>query len=66
MSEFTAIMQGWKRMCDTYATEDAANYCKGCPMDGMGCGAIFEDGSADPEIIEQKVAAWVLTHPKPV
>lgn len=66
MAEFVDVMREWKRMCDTYTTDDAANCCKGCPMDGMGCGAIYEYNSADPEAIEQKVTAWGLTHPEPV
>ena len=55
MSEFTEVMRNWRRMCDTYTTDDAARCCQGCPMDGRGCGAIYENGNADPEVIVREV-----------
>lgn len=66
MSDFVQTMKDWRRMCDAYTTEDAARCCQGCPMDGRGCGAIYEDGNADPEVIVREVQRWVAEHPEPV
>lgn len=66
MSEFAEVMRNWRRMCDTYTTEDAARCCQGCPMDGRGCGAIYENDNADPEVIVREVQRWAANHPEPV
>lgn len=66
MADFVQTMKDWRRMCDTYTTDDAARCCQGCPMDGRGCGAIYEGGNADPEVIEREVNQWAAEHPEPV
>ena len=66
MSDFVQTMKDWRRMCDTYTTEDAARCCQGCPMDGRGCGAIYENDNADPEVIVREVQRWAANHPEPV
>ena len=66
MAGFQETMRHWKRMCDTYTTEDMTTCCKGCPMDGRGCGAIYEDDIADPEAIECIIMSWAAEHPEPV
>jgi hypothetical protein len=66
MSDFVQTMKDWRRMCDAYTTDDAARCCQGCPMDGRGCGAIYEGGNADPEVIEREVNQWAAEHPEPV
>jgi hypothetical protein len=66
MAEFQEVMGQWKRMCDTYTTEDAATCCKGCRMAGRGCGAIYEDDNADFDVIEREVMAWAKENPEPV
>lgn len=64
--EFVEVMRQWRRMCDAYTTDDAVNCCKGCPMNGRGCGSIYENGNAEPDIIEREVMAWAAEHPEPV
>lgn len=66
MADFVQTMKDWRRMCDTYTTEDAARCCQGCPMDGRGCGAIYENDNADPEVIVREVQRWAAEHPDPV
>ena len=66
MAEFQEVMRQWKRMCDAYTTDDAASCCKGCPMSGRGCGAIYESGNADPDVIERETMSWAAEHPEPV
>lgn len=63
MAEFQEVMRQWKRMCDAYTTDDAASCCKGCPMSGRGCGAIYESGNADPDVIERETMSWAAEHP---
>ena len=65
MAEFQEVMRQWKRMCDTYTTDDAANCCKGCRMAGRGCGAIYETDNADPDVIERETMTWAAEHPEP-
>jgi len=66
VADFVQTMKDWRRMCDTYTTEDAARCCQGCPMDGRGCGAIYENDNADPEVIDREVQRWAAEHPEPV
>lgn len=66
MADFVQTMKDWRRMCDAYTTDDAARCCQGCPMSGRGCGAIYENGNADPEVIEREVNQWAAEHPEPV
>lgn len=65
MAEFVQTMKDWKRMCDTYTTDDAVSCCNGCPMSGRGCGSIYESGNAEPDIIEREVMSWAAEHPEP-
>lgn len=64
--EFVEVMRQWRRMCDAYTTDDAVSCCKGCPMSGRGCGSIYENGNAEPDIIEREVMKWAAEHPEPV
>lgn len=64
--EFTEVMRCWRRMCEHYTKDDAASCCNGCPMDGRGCSAIYENGNAEPEIIEREVQRWAAEHPEMV
>ena len=66
MAEFQEVMRQWRRMCDTYTTDDAISCCKGCPMAERGCGSIYETGNADPDVIERKTMTWAAENPEPV
>lgn len=64
---FQEVMRQWKRMCDTYTTEEAATCCEGCPMEkGSGCCAIYENDDTDYDAIDRKVMAWAKENPEPV
>lgn len=65
MAKFAEAMRHWKRMCDTYTTEEAATCCKGCPMEDRECGAIYETGNADFDAIECAIMAWAAENPEP-
>ena len=67
MAEFAKTMKDWKRMCNEMERERPHDACSGCPLEGYGCPAIYEDNSrVDFADVEKSVTAWATEHPEPV
>ena len=72
MAKFAQTMKDWRRMCETFSTEDD-DCCNGCPImsldyDVTGCDAIFSDWAknADWRVVEAVIGMWANEHPEPV
>lgn len=68
MSDFVQTMKDWRRMCETYSTDDD-DCCNGCPVldyRDHGCSAIFEMDDVDWKKYENAIAKWAEEHPEQV
>lgn len=68
MSDFVQTMKDWRRMCMAMEKLSPDDACCGCPLEGYGCPAIYEEDSnhVDYADVEKNVTAWAAKHPEPV
>ena len=68
MADFVQTMKDWRRMCMAMEKLRPYDSCNGCPLEGYGCPAIYEEDSShvDYDDVEKKVTAWAAEHPEPV
>lgn len=68
MAEFVQTMKDWRRMCMAMEKLRPDDSCCGCPLEGYGCPAIYEEDSSyvDYADVEKNVTAWAAEHPEPV
>jgi hypothetical protein len=68
MSDFVQTMKDWRRMCMAMEKLRPDDSCCGCPLEGYGCPAIYEEdsGHVDYADVERNVTAWAAEHPEPV
>ena len=67
MANFVQTMKDWRRMCMAMEKLRPDDSCCGCPLEGYGCPAIYEDNShVDYNDVEKNVMSWAAEHPEPV
>ena len=68
MADFVQTMKDWRRMCMAMEKLHPDDSCYGCPLEGYGCPAIYEEDSShvDYADVEKNVTAWAAEHPEPV
>jgi len=65
VADFVQTMKDWKRMCSAMEKLRPDDSCCGCPLEGYGCPAIYEDNShMDYADVQNKVAVWAAEHPE--
>ena len=69
--DFKMVMLEWRRMCDTFTTDEDETCCENCPLrdfDEYGCDAIFSDfaKNADWAEVERVVMQWANDNPAPI
>ena len=67
MADFVQTMKDWRRMCMAMEKLRPDDSCCGCPLEGYGCPAIYEEDSShvDYADVEKNVTAWAAEHPEP-
>jgi hypothetical protein len=65
MADFVQTMKDWRRMCMAMEKLRPDDSCDGCPLEGYGCPAIYEEDSShvDYADVEKNVTAWAAEHP---
>lgn len=68
MGDFVQTMKDWRRMCMAMEKLRPYDSCCGCPLEGYGCPAIYEEDSnhMDYADVEKNVMSWAAEHPEPV
>lgn len=66
MADFVQTMKDWRRMCMAMEKLRPDDSCCGCPLEGYGCPAIYEEDSShmDYADVEKNVTAWAADHPE--
>jgi len=64
MADFVQTMKDWRRMCQYMEKLHPDDSCCGCPLEGYGCPAIYEDNNhVDYDDVEKNVTTWAAEHP---
>jgi len=67
VADFVQTMKNWRRMCQYMEKLHPDDSCCGCPLEGYGCPAIYEDNNhVDYDDVEKNVTTWAAEHPEPV